>query len=362
MLDELLDKLASPELEPEPEVDPEMAAYLLAEVAEAERAEEDKSMTKLETDLEADPLEVDRDAPEEIDSEEAEFILEAAAAAKIQARLRGRHARREAAKILGDRAEREQKLKDEIEKRTQRAAEVESAAQAKNGSPLAQREAAILVKEAELTAREAQVLATQPEPEPESKPEPEPELVKPIEERLFDAIADDDATSLQAVVAEGGADLLYATDRKGMTALEAAVQMKQGVACSILTDLADKEELAAQEVEKQISEGQVHINQQPSLAKQAIRAKLGALKKAASQVAAFKPKVGMAIMAQKRPVGHRNMIPFKYYPATVVAVNADGTLCVKYPDEGRHGMEDDSLTVDLVDLQAHANAVLFKSK
>ena len=54
------------------------------------------------------------------------------------------------------------------------------------------------------------------------------------------------------------------------------------------------------------------------------------------------------------------MVPMQYYEAVILSINSDSTLTVRYPDEGRFGIEDDSLPVDLVDLQAHANAQLFK--
>ena len=60
----------------------------------------------------------------------------------------------------------------------------------------------------------------------------------------------------------------------------------------------------------------------------------------------------MELRAKKRPLGHRNMSADAYYPCVVVGVNDDGSMVVRYPDEGRRGIEDDGLTIDLVDLES----------
>ena len=61
------------------------------------------------------------------------------------------------------------------------------------------------------------------------------------------------------------------------------------------------------------------------------------------------PAVGMRLQAKKRPLGHRNMSGDKYYPCDVLAVSPDGKmLTVSYPDEGRRGIQDDALPVELL--------------
>jgi parvulin-like peptidyl-prolyl isomerase/chemotaxis protein histidine kinase CheA len=64
----------------------------------------------------------------------------------------------------------------------------------------------------------------------------------------------------------------------------------------------------------------------------------------------FKPAVGMRLRAKKRPLGHRNMSGDTYYPCDVLDVSDDGrTMTVSYPDEGKYGIEDDALPIELLE-------------
>jgi hypothetical protein len=93
-------------------------------------------------------------------------------------------------------------------------------------------------------------------------------------------------------------------------------------------------------------------SQSPGGRKGLLGARLKALRQAASQIGSFQPDVGMELRAQKRPMGHRHMEAGKYYLCVVVGVNNDGSISVRYPDEGRRGIEDDGLTIDFVDLES----------
>ena len=271
-------------------------------------------------------------------------------------------------------------------------------------SEFAKREAALAAREAHLHTIEEQLrqqMLQQSQLQPVAEPEPEQseqqmqglvqeqkdeqdqgqKVADPMES-LFNAIREDDVKVLQlAVAAAGGrSEALYVRNKLGETPLEMAIVLKKPGACKLLSlmaaEEADEEAAAATHdvaphlgirmaatvavrarMARNVSAAdEVHINDQPSPAKQAIRAKLQSLRKAAAAISGFKPAVGMTIMAQKRPLGHRNMVPMRYYEAEILSVNKDSTqLTVRYPDEGKLGIEDDSLPVDLVDL-AHYQA------
>lgn len=171
-------------------------------------------------------------------------------------------------------------------------------------------------------------------------------------EAVFEAIKLDNVSALSGVVSEAGAEVLYLRDRSGTTPLEMAVSMKKTGACALLADVAGD----ADAHEEAAAEGRSSVARCGLSAAQRQRGVLGVrlklLRKAASEIGSFKAEVGMELRAKKRPLGHRNMVADKFYTCVVVGVNDDGSLRVRYPDEGRRGIEDDSLTVDHVDLSS----------
>jgi hypothetical protein len=176
-------------------------------------------------------------------------------------------------------------------------------------------------------------------------------------EAVFEAVKADDVDALRQVVASAGAEVLHLRDRTGTTPLEVAVSLKKTGACALLADVADDADLTA-EAEALHTRGRNGNGNgggggaSPAGRRGVLGARLKALRKAAAEISAFKAEVGMELRAKKRPLGHRNMVADAYYPCVVVGVNEDGSLRVRYPDEGRRGIEDDALTVDLVDLSS----------
>jgi hypothetical protein len=171
-------------------------------------------------------------------------------------------------------------------------------------------------------------------------------------EAVFEAVRTDDVSALSGLISESGSEVLYVRDRTGMTPLEMAVSLKKTGACGLLVDVADTADLEA-ETEGRSSTGRGgHVPSPGARRRGVLGARLKSLRKAASEIGTFKAEVGMELRAKKRPLGHRNMVADKYYPCVVVGVNGDGSLRVRYPDEGRRGIEDDALTVDHVDLSS----------
>lgn len=171
-------------------------------------------------------------------------------------------------------------------------------------------------------------------------------------EEVFAAVRADDVSALSGLIGETGSEVLYVRDRTGITPLEMAVSLKKTGACGLLVDVADNADLEA-EAEGRSSMGQGGNAPSPGARRRGVLgARLKSLRKAASEIGTFKGEVGMELRARKRPLGHRNMVADKYYPCVVVGVNGDGSLRVRYPDEGRRGIEDDALTVDHVDLSS----------
>ena len=173
---------------------------------------------------------------------------------------------------------------------------------------------------------------------------------------VFEAVRADDSLALRRAVEQGGTELLFAKDRTGVTAMELAVDLKKASACEVLVEVAEEAEAAADEkADKAAGEAaKAGVAASPGRARRGLAggrlSKLSKLKKAATQIGRFTPEVGMMLRAKKRPLGHRYMQAGAYYQCIVLAVNADGSMRVRYPDEGRRGIEDEALTVDCVDL------------
>ena len=145
---------------------------------------------------------------------------------------------------------------------------------------------------------------------------------------------------------------MFAKDRTGVTAMELAVDLKKASACEVLVEVAEEAEEKADKAAGEAAKAGVAAS--PGRARRGLAggrlSKLSKLKKAATQIGRFTPEVGMMLRAKKRPLGHRYMQAGAYYQCIVLAVNADGSMRVRYPDEGRRGIEDEALTVDCVDL------------
>lgn len=163
---------------------------------------------------------------------------------------------------------------------------------------------------------------------------------------VFEAVRADDTAALAHAVATSGAEVLYLADKTGETPLEVAVALKRSGACALLVEVADDADAAAEAEAHLLGGGSLS----PGGRKGLLGTRLKALRKAASQIGGFQPEVGMELRAKKRPLGHRNMNADAFYPCVVVGLNDDGSMRVRYPDEGRRGIEDEGLTIDLVDL------------